>query len=279
MAWTGFRNGDYAVIGGVLGTAQAGFYWRSYQLAVEYQGKIATMMGQIAFPVLSRTEGIEALLELRQRMVRLLTVAVFPLLAILFILAPVVIPWLFGERWGPSVVPTQILVLGGAATLVINACGSALMGAGRSRALLGYGIAHFVAYVGAVLVVAHLGIAAVAIAGSAVHGVFLAVAYFVLFYDRPENSMRVLWEDLAPAIVACLVLVSAAGGVDWAMAGLDVPVLPHICAVALCGGVAYLVALRLWFPDSAHDLGAAVSRIVPKRLAFGRFRRAVLVEP
>ena len=279
VAWTGFRNGDYAIIGGVLGTAQAGFYWRSYQLAVEYQGKIATMMGQVAFPVLSRTEGTEELLEMRQRMVRLLTVTVFPFLAFLFILAPVVIPWLFGERWEPAVVPTQILVLGGAATLLINACGSALQGAGRAQALLGYGIAHFIAYVGAVLVVAHLGIEAVAIAGSVVHGIFLVVAYFILLHDRLGAALRVLWQDLAPATTACLALMLAGGGIDLGLAGLEAPVLAHIAAVCLFGGIAYLLVLRLWFPDSAHDLAAAVRRIVPQRLAVGRIGRAVLAEP
>ncbi|MFP5389647.1 MAG: oligosaccharide flippase family protein, partial [Thermoleophilia bacterium] len=72
ISWTGFRNGDYAIIGAVLGPAQAGFYWRSYQLAVEYQGKVANAVAQVAFPVLARTEGTDALLALRRRMVQLL---------------------------------------------------------------------------------------------------------------------------------------------------------------------------------------------------------------
>ena len=37
VSWVGFRNGDYAIIGARLGAAQAGFYWRGFQLAVEYQ--------------------------------------------------------------------------------------------------------------------------------------------------------------------------------------------------------------------------------------------------
>ena len=57
VAWTGFRNGDYAIIGARLGAAQAGFYWRGYQLAVEYQRKISTVMTQIAFPVLAAHRG------------------------------------------------------------------------------------------------------------------------------------------------------------------------------------------------------------------------------
>ena len=62
VAWAGFRNGDYAIIGATLGPGLAGIYWRAYQLAVEYQRKIALAMAQIAFPVLSRTTGIEELL-------------------------------------------------------------------------------------------------------------------------------------------------------------------------------------------------------------------------
>jgi O-antigen/teichoic acid export membrane protein len=59
VAWAGFRNGDYAVIGATLGAAQAGIYWRAYQLAVEYQRKVAVAMTQMAFPVLARTAGRE----------------------------------------------------------------------------------------------------------------------------------------------------------------------------------------------------------------------------
>jgi O-antigen/teichoic acid export membrane protein len=278
VAWTGFRNGDYAIIGAVLGPAQAGFYWRGYQLAVEYQSKVANAMAQIAFPVLARTAGDEEMLALRQRMVQLLTVAVFPLLALLLLLAPVAIPWLFGPAWEPAVLPTQILVLGGASTLAINACGSALMAAGRARTLLGYGVAHFVVYVGAVLAVAHLGLAAVAIAGSVVHTVFLAVAYVVLLRGQVRSPLRVLWQDLAPATVACAGLIALAGPADWGLAAIDAPAAIRMAGVGFAGALGYLVALRIWFPASAHDLGAAIRRIVPSRLHPPRLRRTVLAE-
>jgi lipopolysaccharide exporter len=276
VAWTGFRNGDYAVIGSVLGPAQAGFYWRAYQLAVEYQSKIAVSMVQIAFPVLSRTTDMKELLALRQRMVQLQTVVLFPLLAMLLLLAPVVVPWLFGSTWEPAVLPAQILVLGGAATVVVNACGSALMAEGRAQAVLGYGVAHFVVYVGAVLVVAHMGIAAVAIAGSVVHTIFLAVAYVILLRGHVPSPMGVLWRDLAPALTACAALAAVAVPVDWWLSNLAAPVLVHVAGVGLAGGIAYLVALRLGFPASAHDLATAVQRILPARQTLGRMREAML---
>jgi PST family polysaccharide transporter len=273
IAWTGFRNGDYAIVGAVLGPAQAGFYWRGYQLAVEYQRKVAVVMVQIAFPVLARTEGTEQLHELRQRMVRLQTVVLFPLLAMLLLLAPLVVPWLFGPAWEPAVLPTQILVLGGASTLVINACGSALMAEGRTRALLGYGIAHFVAYAAAVLAVAHLGLAAVAIAGSVVHTVFLLVAYVVLLPGRLLGPVRVLARDLAPATIACAGLFALAGPADLGLAAIDAPNLVRVAGIALAGAAGYLGVLQLWFPASAHDLFAAIRRILPSRLTRRRFVR------
>lgn len=271
LAWTGFRNGDYAIVGGVLGTAQAGLYWRAYQLAVEYQSKIAVTMTQIAFPVLSRSRDIEELLALRQRMVRLQTVVIFPLLAVLVLLAPAIIPWLFGSAWTDAVTPTQVLVLGGAATLVINAAGSALMATGRARALLGFGVAHFIVYAGSVIVVAHLGLVAVAIAGSVVHTLFLGVAYEIMLREDVPSPFRVLIGDLWPAAAACVGLAALALPADLLLEAAEVPVTVLCAGVGLAAAVGYLGTLRLCFPSSARDLGLALERIVPARiLNFGR---------
>jgi O-antigen/teichoic acid export membrane protein len=271
LAWTGFRNGDYAIIGGVLGTAQAGIYWRAYQLAVEYQSKIAVTMTQIAFPVLSRSRGMEEMLELRQRMVRLQTVVIFPLLAVLLLLAPALIPWLFGPAWTEAITPTQVLVLGGAATLVINAAGSALMAAGRARALLGFGIAHFVVYAGAVVAVAHLGIVAVAIAGSVVHTIFLGVAYETTLRGLVKSPLGTLAGDLWPALAACLGLAALGLPATLALEAAGAPVTALLAGVGLASGVGYLTTLRLVSPSSAHDLGLALRRILPDRvLSVGR---------
>ena len=181
-----------------------------------------------------------------------------------------VVPWLFGPTWEPAVTATQILVIGGAATLAINTCGSALMAAGRAKALLGYGVAHFVVYVGAVLAVAHLGIAAVAIAGSVVHGIFLLVAYEVLLRDEVESPLRVLWQDLSPALSACAALALAAVGANRGLDAVGAPTLPLIVGVCAAGGLAYILALRTLHPDSARDLVAALRRLLPERLGFAR---------
>jgi O-antigen/teichoic acid export membrane protein len=279
VAWAGFRNGDYAVIGATLGATQAGIYWRAYQLAVEYQRKVAVAMTQMAFPVLARTAGQEELLALRQRMVQLLTVVLFPLLAMLFLLAPVVVPWMFGSAWSEAVVPTQILVAGGAATLVIDACGSSLMAIGRTRALLGYGIAHFAVYVGVVLALVHLGLPAVAVGGASVHVLFLGVAYVVMLRGQVRSPLLVLWQDTEPALVSLIGLAALAIPANWALTDAGLSVVPCVAGTAIAASAGYLIALRVGFPASSRDLGSAVRRILPDRLTSWLPRgRAALAE-
>ncbi|MDA0166938.1 oligosaccharide flippase family protein [Solirubrobacter ginsenosidimutans] len=260
LAWTGFRNGDYAIIGARLGAAQAGLYWRGYQLAVEYQRKISIVMTEMAMPILSRTAGHDELHALRRRMVRLLTVVLFPFLVLLVLLGPVVVPWLFGPEWEPAVLPAQILAAGGAATLVIDAAGSGMAAAGRTKAMLGYGIAHFVVYAGTVVIVSPHGLTAVAIAAAVIHTLFLVVAYQVLLGER---ALRSLWGDIAPASVGCIAMAIVGVPLAWAMNRAGAPVLVQIAIVGAFSGVAYLLTVRATFADCWSDLCAALRRIVP----------------
>jgi O-antigen/teichoic acid export membrane protein len=263
ICWAGFRNGDYAIVGARLGAAQAGFYYRGFQLAVEYQRKISMIMTSVAFPVLSRTGSTEEMFAMRGRMTRMLTIALFPLLTSLVVLAPVAVPWIFGPAWEPAVLPTQILAGAGAATIVIDAVGTVLMATGRGRALLGYGVAHFAVYIVAVLFASRWGLAGVSIAAVSVHMVFLVIAYEVLLYKRPERTLRLLWDDVAAATVSCLAFVAAAVPVDLAFhdAGVAAPL--HMAAVGAVGAVAYLCSLRVCFPAAWQDLVTLLRRVLP----------------
>jgi len=275
MSWVGFRNCDYAIVGARLGAVQAGLYFRAYTLAVEYQKKISLVMGQVGFPVLARAASPEEMDGLRSQMARLLTVTMFPLLALLAILAPSVIPWVFGEPWRDAVVPTQVLAVGGAATLAIDAVGAVLMATSRARAMLGYGWAHFAVYAGAVLVVAPLGLTAVATAAAVVHVAFLVAAYWLMLRGTGRSTLRCLWGDVGPATTACLGL--AAVGIPLAMAlsaaGAPAPVM--LVVVSGAGGLAYLVTLRVLHPRTWRGLLTFVVRVVPVDRLRAAARRAV----
>jgi hypothetical protein len=124
-----------------------------------------------------------------------------------------------------------------------------------------------------VLIVAKFGLVAVAIAGSVVHTIFLGVAYDVMLKGRAERPLSVLWHDLLPATTASIALVALAWPTGQGLAAIGAPVLVQLSGIGLAGMVGYLAALRIWFPASAHDLFAAVRRIVPKRLMLNRARQ------
>jgi lipopolysaccharide exporter len=273
ISWVGFSNVDYAIIGARLGALQTGFYFRAYTLAVEYQSKVAVVMTQVGFPVLARTRSAAELTQLYRQMVRVLTVALFPLLVLLAIAAPVAVPFLFGSRWAPAVVPVQILALGGASTLIINAVGTVLMATGRARALLGYGTAHFAVYGLTVLVVVRFGIVAVAIDAAVVHTLFLLVAYALMLRDSAQRSLRRLWEDIAPATVSCAGLVVVALPVSVALTAAHVPAVAWLALLALAAPAPYLLTLRACFPATWQAQRAILERVLPGRRPFGGKRR------
>lgn len=263
VSWTCFRNCDYAIVGVRLGTLQAGLYFRAYNLGVEYQKKVSDLMVTVAFPVLSRTSSAADLSAMRGQVVRLLTMMLFPLLTLLAIVAPVLIPWMLGSEWAPVVVPTQILALGGAATLVIDTAGVALAAAGRSRAMLGFGMAHFVVYATVVWFVSPDGISAVAVAAAVVHTTFLIVSYCVMLARSPERPLRCLVRDVAPATVASVGLALVAVPASLALSTTHVPVILNLMMVGLVGIGGYLLTLRVGFPPALRELRSALRRMIP----------------
>ena len=179
-------------------------------------------MYQVAFPVLSRSTDRNGGAALRGRMVRLLTVVLFPLITVLAITAPQVIPWMFGAQWSEAVVPTQILCGAGAATLVIDAVGTTLMASGRPRALLGYGVAHF-ASTSTVSLISHWGLVAVAVAAVTVHTLFLVIAYVVLASGSPGTSLGSYGATPHRPRSQSSALAALATPVGWAISTAAVP--------------------------------------------------------
>ena len=210
ISWVGFRNCDYAIIAARVGTLQSGFYFRAYTLAVEYQRKISDVMVTVAFPILARTADEAQLHMLRGQMVRVLTTVLFPLLTLLAVLAPVLLPWLLGAPWAPAVVPTQILAIGGASTLVIDTTGVVFMASGRSRAMLLFGLGHFAAYGMVVWFIAPYGIDKVAIVAAGVHTLFVFVSYALMMRGSFARTLRDIWADVAPDAVSSLALAAVA---------------------------------------------------------------------
>src|SRR3954469_2088259 len=144
---------DYVIVGARLNAASVGAYWRAYQLGADYQAKITQVMLRVAFPLYSRLPNLEELRQVRSRIVRLHAVLVVPALAVLIAVAPVLIPFVYGEAWRQAILPTQLLAMVGMLNALITGVGPLLMAVGKARLLnwftwpvgIGYAIVVFIA--------------------------------------------------------------------------------------------------------------------------------------
>jgi PST family polysaccharide transporter len=263
ISWLGFSNVDYAIIGARLGPLPNGYYYRAYTLAVEYQSKVTIMMYQVGFPVLARTSSQGELAQLYRLMIRLLTIALFPVLVLLAIMAPVLVPFLFGPKWNPAVVPAQILALGGASTIIFNAVKTVFMAGGRSGALIVLGWTQFIVYGVTVWFVVDLGITAIAIDAAIVHGLFAILAYSLMLRGTGEPAVRRMWSDMAPATVSSIALVAVTLPVSMLLTAAHVPSVPWLIAVGLVAIPPYLLTLRTFFPSTWRTQCATLARVLP----------------
>jgi hypothetical protein len=161
--------------------------------------------------------------------------------------------------------------------MVIDIAGSVILAMGRARAVLIWAIAHFIVYAGAVLMVAGHGLSAVCIAAVGSHTLFLIFYYAIMVHGRPERAIPLLWRDVRPAIVGCLALAAVGWPLSRVLGSEGVQTVPRLVLVGCAGMAAYVLALKLWFPDAFRGLWKIIDRLVPTAWVRSRVRRVPAV--
>jgi PST family polysaccharide transporter len=272
-----FSNVDYIVVAARLSAAEAGFYWRAFQLGAVYQDKLSSVMMQLAFPIYSRTTSREELAALHQRAARVHAAVIFPFLALLVVLAPTLVPWAFGEIWTPAVVPTQILAVAGMAAAVLAGYPQVLLALGEPRALLRFNVIKLFVYGGGVLLAVNGGVTLLAVVVAALYAAIVFSAYKFMLGPRLGIPILHIAAELVPALVGCLGLWAVTIPLNAALSG-HVPVAVLILGVGLVGLATHAAVLRLLFHTVWADLFALASRVVPMPSLPRRFRSRAIAD-
>ena len=144
IAQVGYGNIHFLVLGGTLSSASVGFFYRAYALGVQYQDKIGSIITRLVYPCIRArrtwgtcvTSGPGDAGQCR----RDLSAA-----RVVHRRRPLVVPWMFGERWEPAVVPAQILTIAGMARMISNGTPALVLAAGQPRALLAFNVYRLIA--------------------------------------------------------------------------------------------------------------------------------------
>ncbi len=256
-----FRNVDYVILAARLSAATTGIYYRAFNLGVVYQDKLSGVMVQVAYPVYSRTPDREKLRAVHERAARVHAAIIFPLLASLIVLAPVLVPYLFGSAWKPSVEPTQVLALAGMLAAVLTGYSQVMLAIGRPRPLLVFNVARLVVYAGAVLLASRHGLMVVAAAVVFAYLVILIGAYHFLLHPNVGISMGRLIPELSPAVIGCLALGAVTAPAMHLLTG-EMPRALLIALVGSAGMVVYALVLRFGFPAAWQDVRHLIVQVL-----------------
>jgi lipopolysaccharide exporter len=262
LLYAGFRNIDYLLLAAFIPAFQVGLYMRAYALGSDYQEKISQILLRVAFPVLSRAKDLDDIRRMRARMIRVHSTVLFPLLFGLIAVAPIFVPWTYGERWAGAAELTQILAVGGMVAAVGTGTGAVLLAARRPRLLLLYNFVSFVAYTSAVLASIPFGLTAVCVAVVTVRAlVFVVMQRVVVERMIGIPILETVRDDLIPALSAGIpqLLLTLAGVRLCTEASL-----PPFVAIALPGFVGLGVnaaIVRSFFPETWADVRMLAVRL------------------
>jgi O-antigen/teichoic acid export membrane protein len=257
----GFQNVDYALVAARASALQAGIYWRAFQLGVVYQDKVSGVMLRLAFPVYSRTKDLGELRVLHERVTRVHAAVIFPFLAAFIVIAPELVPFLFGPEWRGAIEPSRILAGAGMVAAVLTGFPQVMLAAGQPRRLLRFNLGFLALYATVVALAIPAGIVAVAIGVTAVYVAMLFGVYAALLRPVLGIPLRRLGSDLGPALSGSAAVVAAGFPIRAALVSAGVPDLGVIAVVPLVCLPLYAVALRIAAPALWRDLATLVARV------------------
>jgi PST family polysaccharide transporter len=233
---------DYVIVGNVLGATALGSYTLAFRLPQLVIINVFFVLSSVAFPVFSRARGEPS--QLRRGYVTSIRLQSAYGAAVgvgLFVLAPLVVPVVFGDKWEASIVPMQWLALYAVARSLGSGAVDVYKGIGRPGIAAAVSGLRLAVLVPALLIAAPHGIDEVAWTQAALALVFAmvmqAVACRVIGLSVPA-----LGAALRPAAA---VAVGTASGAALARWGLGGPAWLHLAVAAAAAAIGGLVALRV----------------------------------
>lgn len=252
------------LVGRILGTTALGFWVVATQISTMTMKMFASTMNAVALPAFSIVQDDSERLERAIRhTVRICATVVLPGMGALAALAPVLIPFLFGQRWHTTADIAQITCITAALGAIQYLDGNIWWALGKARVELLLVCVIMVVHVATVWGFARYGVVAVALA--LLGRTLLTTATRATVLRRIGGIPFACYRDV-PAIAACSAMMyGAMRAVGMAMGG-DAALLV-IVSEFMVGVVVYLAAAVVLQRSTLRELRADVVNIMNQRSA------------
>jgi O-antigen/teichoic acid export membrane protein len=190
-------NADFVIVGNVVGVVALGYYLLAFNISSWVPGLVGTAVRYVSVPSFSRLaeQNAETLALGVRRSLPVLVGAILPAAVLLATLAPQLVDFLYGDKWGPSAVALRYLTVLMVVRMLTSLAFDILTGLGSTRYTVWLNAGWAVALVPALWTGAHLdGIRGAAIAHGVV-AVLVALPLAVL-------ALRFAGVNLVPTLPA-----------------------------------------------------------------------------
>ena len=196
---------DNMLVGALLGTSQLGIYNRAFSLARMPVEQLAENLQPVLFSGLAKIKDDSARSrQIYHKSICILALAVFPLLALFWLIAADFIVVLYGQAWAAAAEPMRIMTIGAAAfllTLSFRSISAAQNLVGKEAWVHFIGLILLIVFV---LFSARWGISAVAIGVTAKELIVFAIFQTVIARSHLRYGWGALSRALTPAFIATL---------------------------------------------------------------------------
>jgi O-antigen/teichoic acid export membrane protein len=240
-------NFDKLVVARFLGATALGLYslaFRVLQLTLAVCGQV----GRVVLPTFARLQ------DDRERLARTfvavtesVSLAVFPAMTLIILVAPIAIPVILGEAWSDAIVPLQLISAMTIPWILISFMGPLTVAVGRPDCEFYFSVVVMVAMLVAIPIGLLWGIVGVAASYLIMLSVLTAVRFVVIQRLIPISAGRYL-RALSPASTCSVVLAVVWLLTDALLQGVTSE-LVMATAASVTGAAAYVVAFRVAWPN------------------------------
>jgi O-antigen/teichoic acid export membrane protein len=277
-------QGDYFVVGRVLGSSALGVYTRAYSLMQMPTQRFVGVLSRTLFPAVSIIQDDQR--RFRSAYLRTLTMIAFitlPALLLLVITAPELIVGVYGKQWAGAVLPLQILGVFGLFRAMYHGAAAFLRAKGWVYRILVCQVVYGnVLFGGTWLAASRTGLAGATVAV----GFSILLMWFLIMYFGAKAAnvgpVEVI-KTLQPGIVLAIPLgLSAVGSRYILMHMLDYPLL-ILGGVLLCSTLVGISSLFIipqhWLRYLPHEVLKVLNDVIPRCFVPGYRRLSYYFKP
>ncbi len=252
LGYFAYSNADQLIVGRLLGAASLGAYTLALSFSAAPLDKISGLVTRVLPSYFSATKHDSARMRRYLLLVTQgLSLVTFPASLGLAMIADHLLVGVLGAKWGPAVVPMQILCVLAVMRSVLVLLPSILIARNKTRAVLKNSLLASALLIGSFAVGARYGLPGVAVAWLIFYPVVSGPLLVAVLHEIDLSFVKYV-ASLLPAITGSVVMVAAVYAVRTLLAA-DFPAIPRLALEILAGAVAYSLAM---FPVLRHR-GAA----------------------